>query len=315
MIGEALIDLVPVTGGRLFEAVPGGGPANVAVGLARLGVPTRLLARIGRDAFGRRIRAHLLDNGVSLAYAVDAAEPSSLAVVDVGPDGEPAYDFRVAGTADWQWRDAELATVLDDVVALHAGSLAAVLPPGADALRRLMARARRTATVSYDPNCRPEVMGEEEHARRRIRETIALADVVKVSSEDLAWLCPGAIPEEFVRQALSSGAALALVTLGADGVLGATAASGLVHRPARPVTVVDAVGAGDAFMSATLAGLHRWDLLGADRRGELAGAGASVLAGVLDLAVHAAAITCSRRGADPPHARDLPALAGPLPTA
>jgi fructokinase len=158
--GEALIDLVPAGREGLFEAAPGGSPANVAVGLARLGVPVRLLARIAADPLGRRIRAHLSGNGVDLSRAVKASEPTSLAIVTVGPDGSPEYDFRVEGTADWQWRDAELIGALDDrVAALHGGSLAFTMPPGADALARLFERARDTATVSYDPNCRPLLMG------------------------------------------------------------------------------------------------------------------------------------------------------------
>ncbi len=161
--GEALIDLVPAGRQGLFEAVPGGSPANVAVGLARLDVPTRMLARIAGDSLGERIRAHLAGNRVDLSFAVHAAEPSSLAIVTVGQDGVVDYDFRVQGTADWQWRDQELTSVLDaQVVALHAGSLALALPPGADVLRRLLARARRTVTISYDPNCRPLLMGSPE---------------------------------------------------------------------------------------------------------------------------------------------------------
>jgi fructokinase len=121
--GEALVDLVPAGREGLFEAAPGGSPANVAVGLARLGVPVRLLARIAADPLGRRIRAHLTGNGVDLSWAVNAGEPTSLAIVTVGPDGSPEYDFRVEGTADWQWRDAELVGSLDEgVVALHGGS-------------------------------------------------------------------------------------------------------------------------------------------------------------------------------------------------
>jgi fructokinase len=158
--GEALVDFVPAGRLGLFEAAPGGSPANVAVGLARLGVPARLLARIADDLLGHRIRAHLAGNGVDLSFAVRAAEPTSLAIVAVGRDGVVEYDFRVQGTADWQWRDHELAGTLDgNVVALHAGSLALTMPPGADALQQLLARAREMMTVSNDPNCRPLLMG------------------------------------------------------------------------------------------------------------------------------------------------------------
>src|SRR5215213_2786233 len=194
--GEALVDFVPAGGDGVFRAAPGGSPANVAVGLARQEVPTRLLARIADDLLGHRIRAHLEGNRVDLSFAVRAAEPTSLAIVAVGRDGVVEYDFRVKGTADWQWRDHELAGALDgDVVALHAGSLALTMAPGADALQRLMARAGQAMTVSYDPNCRPLLMGSPETVRGRIEALVGLADVVKASADDLAWLLPGRAPE------------------------------------------------------------------------------------------------------------------------
>ncbi|HEV2871707.1 MAG TPA: PfkB family carbohydrate kinase, partial [Actinomycetota bacterium] len=167
--GEALVDFVPGGGDGLFRAAPGGSPANVAVGLARQEVPTRLLARIADDLLGHRLRAHLDGNGVDLSFAVRAAEPTSLAIVAVGRDGVVEYDFRVEGTADWQWADHELAGALDGpVVALHAGSIALTMPPGADVLQRLLAAARKDMTVSYDPNCRPLLMGSPDAVRGRI---------------------------------------------------------------------------------------------------------------------------------------------------
>ncbi len=304
--GEALIDLVPAGRQGLFEAVPGGSPANVAVGLARLDVPTRMLARIAGDSLGERIRAHLAGNRVDLSFAVHAAEPSSLAIVTVGQDGVVDYDFRVQGTADWQWRDQELTSVLDaQVVALHAGSLALALPPGADVLRRLLARARRTVTISYDPNCRPLLMGSPERVRHHVDDLIALADVVKASADDLAWLLPGRAPEEIVTAWLAKGPAIVAITLGPDGVVAAAERTGTIRRAGRRVTVVDTIGAGDAFMSGLLAGLHNRNLLGARRRGDLRAIAAGTLTDVLDEAVLAAAITCTRSGAQPPTADEM----------
>lgn len=304
--GEALIDLVPAPVGGYFEMVPGGSPANVAVGLARLGVPTRLLARLADDPLGRRIREHLDRNRVGLTHAVTAAEPTSLAIVSVGPDGGPAYDFRVAGTADWQWSPGELATALDGpVVAVHSGSLALTTPPGASVLRDLLRAARATATVTYDPNCRPLLMGERADVLAGVEELLGLADLVKVSSEDLAWLLPGCAPEEVVVDWLARGCAVVVVTLGAEGVVAGTADGPYLRRPARAVEVVDTVGAGDSFMAALLGGLHGRDLLGAARRPALRSVAATVLEELLDDALLAAGITCSRRGADPPTAEEL----------
>jgi fructokinase len=301
VVGEALIDLVPRDQDGLYQAVPGGSPANVAVGLARLQVPARMVARLADDPFGRRIRRHLAGNGVDLGGVVTAAEPTSLAIVDVDPDGAVSYDFRVDGTADWQWRDAELDRVLGGrLLALHTGSLALTMAPGADALLRLLRRARGAVTISYDPNCRPLLMGSPERALERAERLVALADVVKASVEDVAWLLPGRAAEEVAEAWLAQGPALVAITRGAEGVVAVAAGTGLLRRPGRRVAVVDTVGAGDAFTSALLAGLYRRDLLGTERRAALRAIGEATLLEVLDEAVLAAAITCTRRGADPP---------------
>jgi fructokinase len=304
--GEALVDFVPAGRDGLFEAAPGGSPANVAVGLARLGVETRLLARLADDLLGHRLRAHLAGNGVDLSFAVRAAEPTSLAIVAVGHQGVVEYDFRVQGTADWQWRDHELTGALDgQVVALHAGSLALTMPPGADVLQRLLAQAREDMTISYDPNCRPLLMGSPNAVRGRIEALVGLADVVKASADDLDWLLPGHAPEQVAEAWLARGPSLVVITLGPDGLLAATRQAGVLRRPGRRVEVVDTVGAGDACMSALLAGLHRRDLLGAGRRPALGATDAATVQEVVDEAVLAAAITCTRHGADPPTAEEL----------
>ncbi|SHK04894.1 fructokinase [Pseudonocardia thermophila] len=304
--GEALVDLVPAPVGDYFEARPGGSPANVALGLARLGVPARLLARIAEDPMGSRIREHLDRNGVQLDHVVTAREQTSLALVTVGPDGGPSYDFRIDGTADWQWTPEELTGAVDDaVVAVHSGSLALTTPPGAAVLRRLLADAAATATISYDPNCRPLLMGDPADVLAGVHEVLAFADVVKVSAEDLEWLMPGATPDEVLDDWLARGPAIVAVTLGGDGVVAGSANGLRTRRPGVPVQVVDTVGAGDTFSAALLAGLHGRELLGAAKRVQLRALDADALDQLLDLAARAAAITCSRRGADPPTAAEL----------
>ena len=278
-----------------FEARPGGSPANVAVGLARLGVPARMLARIADDMLGRRLRDHLAANDVDLSHVVAATEQTSMAMVALGADGGPTYDFRIAGTADWQWTSDELKGALDGpVVALHSGSLALTMQPGAAVLRELMAQAAATATISYDPNCRPLLMGDPADVLAGVHELLAVADVVKVSSEDLAWLLPDRSPDDILEDWLGRGPAIVAITLGSDGVL---------------VTVIDTVGAGDTFSGALLAGLHERGLLGADARQALRAVDEPTLHALLDQAALAAAITCSRRGADPPTREDLAARA------
>ena len=306
MAGEVLVDLVPAPVGNYFEAAPGGSPANVAVALARLGVPARLLARIADDMFGRRIRDHLVTNGVELDHAVAAPEQTSMAIVAVGADGSPSYDFRISGTTDWQWTPDELTGALDGpVVALHSGSLALTTPPGAAVLRELIAKAADTVTISYDPNCRPLLMGDPADVLAGVHELLAVSDVVKVSAEDLGWLTPGRTPEAVLDDWLASGPAVVAITLGGDGVLAGTAGGVRSQRPAVPVPVVDTVGAGDTFSAALLAGMHRLGLLGTAARPALRAVTGETLDGLLDEAALAAAITCSRRGADPPTADEL----------
>ena len=308
VVGEALMDLVPADGG-LFQAAPGGSPANVAVGLARLDVPVYLLARLARDALGGRLRRHLVDNGVDISRAVTATEPCSLAIVALDEQGAARYDFRVTGTADWQWRQEELRGALDGVAALHGGSLALVLPPGADVLVRLFSAARAHLTVSYDPNCRPLLMGDPQGVRARVEELVGLVDVVKASEEDIDWLYPGVPAAEVLANWIRRGPAVVAITLGAAGVIAAMVGSDrrtdAIRMPAPVVVVADTVGAGDAFMAGLLSGLHNRDLLGAERRALLRSLSRAALSEVLQEALSVAALTCTRRGADPPTRTEL----------
>jgi len=305
--GEVVTDLVPVGADGLFRAVPGGSPANVAVGLSRLDVPAYLLARFSRDALGRRLREHLAGNGVLLDRSVAAGEPSSLAVVTLGADGAAEYDFRVDGTADWQWTDDELAGATDGVAALHVGSLAAQVEPGAGALERLVERTGRTATVSFDPNIRPLLVGPRAAAVARVERLVGLADVVKASAEDVSWLYPGSSLDDVAGRWRAAGPSVVVLTRGGDGVTAVGTSSGPVVRPAVPVDVRDTVGAGDAFMSGLLAGLAQRRLLGPAGRSALAALTAVELSELLDEAALVAAITCTRQGADPPTRAELDA--------
>ena len=303
--GEVLTDLVPADGEGVFKAAPGGSPGNVAVGLARLDVGARMLARLSDDVLGRRLRAHLEGNGVDLSHAVHAPEPSSLAIVVLQPDGSAAYDFRVDGTSDWQWTDDEVVDAVEGVDALHVGSLAVTTPPGGAVLRRLAARAAADVTVSFDPNVRHLLMGPREEVLAVVHELLAVVDVVKASDEDVAWLEPGRAPAEVAAEWLSHGPALVVITRGGDGAVAAGAASGPVSRPGMAVVVADTVGAGDSFMAALLAGLARDGLLGAARREALRALTADQVGRLVDQCIEVSALTCSRPGADPPRTAEL----------
>ena len=294
VVGEALIDLVGQRGGRTLAAHPGGSPANVALGLARLGVSVTLKTRLGRDAFGEMISAHLEASGVLVDGGPEGGVSTSLAIATLAA-GIASYDFRI------DWDVGPLAPLPIEARCLHTGSLATVLPPGKASVVDLVEREhkRGRVTVSYDPNVRPALLGDAARARPDIERLVALSDVVKVSDEDLRWLYPDRRDEGVAQAWLASGPALVVVTRGGAGVYAVSAGLEL-HRRAVPIDLVDTVGAGDSFTSGLLDGLHRADLVGGARRDALAAIDEATLGSVVDAAALIAAITCSRPGADPP---------------
>src|SRR3954447_17018786 len=294
VIGEALVDLVGQRGSRTLVAHPGGSPANVALGLGRLGNPVTLVTHLGRDAFGEMISTHLQASGVRVEGGADVGGPTSLAVATLAA-GIATYDFRIA------WDIGDLEPLPVETRCLHTGSLATALEPGRTAVQNLLEREHQRArvTISYDPNVRPALLGSPEEARPGIEHLVTLSDVVKVSDEDLRWLYPDREDEDVAREWLATGPALVVVTRGGMGVFAVTAGLEL-RRPATPIDLVDTVGAGDSFTSGLLDGLRRADLIGGPRREALAAIDESSLISVLDAASLIAAITCSRPGADPP---------------
>ncbi|WP_341720986.1 carbohydrate kinase [Micromonospora sp. FIMYZ51] len=296
VLGEAVVDLVQEPDGR-FIAHPGGSPLNVAVGLARLGVPTTLLARFSTSRFGRWLRGHADTNGVDLRHAVDTADPATLAIASLTDTGVATYDFYVEGTADWQWRAEELAPALTGRGILHTGSLAVFRAPGADRLADALRTARdRGALVSLDPNIRPGLVGTPAEACARIDNLVRLAHVVKASEEDIGWLYPDRPVEDVLRHWQELGVVLAVATLGARGAVAVSGAR-TFRQPAPVVDVVDTIGAGDAFTAGLLAGLSQAPPDRPDAE----------IATALRYAAEVAAITCTRAGADPPYRHDVAA--------
>jgi len=298
--GEALVDLTPVRcgDGSGYLPHPGGSPYNVAIGLGRLDVPVAFLGRLSTDTFGRLLRDHLQASQVSLAYVLDAEEPTTLAFVHLRDDEEPEYAFYTEGTAGRVLLPEHLP-VIPQGAAIHFGSFSLALEPGASTLEGLMRRESRRRLLSLDPNVRPGLVADRDAYLARLEGLVRLADLVKVSKADLAWLYPGQAPEAAASRWLGFGPALVLVTLGKDGAA-AFGAAAYASAATPPVTVVDTVGAGDAFTSAALAHLHRHDVL--DRRG-LETLDASALTALLAFANDIAAETCTRPGADPPWGR------------
>ncbi len=307
VIGEALIDLVyqddyrdPVSGGTdSYLAHPGGSPFNVAIGLARLGQHSRLLARLSGDAFGRQLRAHAQRNQVDLSLAVAAAEASTLAVVNLDADRNATYDFYRTGTADWQWTQAELDRIPADADWVHTGSLASWIEPGASVIETRLSQLSGSV-ISFDPNIRPALLGDHADAVARIERLVGLSTVVKASAEDLGWLYPNRDIDSTLRRWRDLGPAVVVITDGGHGAHAIGSDDQPFVVPGRRVEVVDTVGAGDAFMAGLINALHRTRLVTGGNRPSQAD-----LRPVVDEAILVAALTVARAGANPPTADEL----------
>ncbi|ATG51351.1 carbohydrate kinase [Brachybacterium vulturis] len=296
IVGEALTDIVVDVDGAHREH-PGGSPMNVAVALSRLGHDAQLLTRIGDDARGDAIREHLEASGVRLTPGSSVAAPTSTALARLDANGAATYEF------DLVW-DPQPVGLPERVDAVHISSIGAVLEPGAATVRDTLRRYRETATISYDPNARPTLMGAPELVRAEIEASIALSDVVKASDEDVAWLYGTDDVEDVVDSWRELGPALTVLTRGAEGAVGFSP-SGRVQVSPVIVDAVDTVGAGDTFSAGILDALAAKGLLGAEKRPALAALPNDEIADVLQRAAALAAITVSRAGANPPWSHEL----------
>jgi fructokinase len=295
VIGESLIDIVE------SDEHVGGSPLNVAVGLGRLGREVDFLTYIADDAYGRRITEYLNAAGVQLVSESRTAERTATARSTIAEDGSADYVF------DLDWQLSGTPPVAPPLF-VHTGSIAAVQDPGCLAVAALIDTYRVSATVTFDPNVRPSLIADRDLARERIEHLVERSDIVKVSEEDLRWLDPDRPPERIAQTWLALGPAIVAVTM-ADRGAAAVCAAGVARVPARPVQVVDTVGAGDAFMVGLIDALWASDLLGAQRRAELAALDLDALTTALEAASAAAALTVGRAGADLPDRAALDAAA------
>jgi len=294
--GEALIDLIPDRERENgYDVVLGGSPFNVAIGLGRLGAPTAFVSRLSQDPNGESLAAALVEASVDLTFVARDAKPSPLAFVMRGTAQSGArYSFYLDATAydeAWPFPDIWPAGARH----LHVGSFCAVDPLHGPSSAEALARARTFATTSFDPNIRPMVTPDREAVTPIVEREVALASVVKASEEDLLWLYPDREPEASIARWARLGPSFCVMTRGEHGAVAYLDEERLVARsPA--IDVVDTVGAGDSFMSALIAAMDAGGALGAGAR---APSGADLKAW-LAFAVAASAITCTRRGSDPP---------------
>jgi len=280
--GEALIDLVPYGSSRV--PIVGGGPANTAMALAKLGVPTSFIGGISSDAYGSAISSELAE--VDLGLSLRSELPTALAIVSLDESGSASYEFKLQGTATFAFSRTWLPTSVPDV--LHIGTLATIVEPGASELFE-WAKALDVPIV-FDPNVRPSVLTDESRYREAVERWIGISKVMKLSTDDLEWLGYADVSQFF-----ELGAELIVVTKGDSGLTGFTK-SGSVSVPAVKVDVIDTVGAGDTVGAVLVEGLVQFGL--SSLKGEK-------LFGVLTRAAKAASITCSRAGANPPTVAEL----------
>ena len=279
VVGEALVDLVRGRDGSVVTRA-GGSPANVAVGLGRLGYDVQLLTALGDDPHGRLLTDHLEDSGVQVFAAPLASTGLAQAILDGAGKADYVLDIT------WDLAGLTPPTAPDW---LHLGSIGATLQPGADHAAALLDRYAGQARTSYDPNCRPLLMGDADLVRPRIESLVGKCDVVKLSDEDAAWLLPGLDPEAVLRRWATSGPSLVAMTLGERGVVALVDGQVLEVPVPHGPPIVDTVGAGDAFMTGLIAALS----------GGASGHEALTRASLL------ARRTCERVGADPPWAETL----------
>ena len=288
VVGEALVDVVESQGGDERRAIPGGSAANVALGLARLGVAVRLATHLGRDPYGNLVARFLCGEGVEVDDSSFGADRTSTAVARPGPDGDVDYEFDVG----WLMPAVDLAGARE---ATHVGSFAAFSTPE-PVLTDMLGAARGHVLLSCDPNVRPALIADRAAAQARFRRLVRVLDVVKLSDADAEYLFPGNSPDAVADVLLGAGVGLVVVTRAQDGLLLADRTD-RVRVPAVPATVIDTIGAGDTVMASVLADVARGrDLTDLESVGRRAAA--------------AAAITVSRAGADLPRAGELAASHG-----
>jgi fructokinase len=302
--GEALMDVFSAgetPAGLALDARVGGSPFNVAVGLARLAQPVAFFAAVSNGFVGQRLMRALAAEGVDTSTVARTDAPSTLGLVGLDDQGVPSYAFYGEGGADRQLGPDALAGLPSRWDAIHLGSFATVVAPIASTLRALVERERGRALVAYDPNIRLNVEPSLGPWREMLAWMQPRCELLKISDEDLQLLLPGTTPEAFARAALDQGVKLVVVTRGGEGAFGWTA-SQHVDVPPVKVQVVDTVGAGDTFQAALLTWLAEHGRLSATG---LAALDAPALRDLLGFAARAAAITCSRRGADMPRRAEV----------
>ena len=298
--GEAIVDLFVRLGAGDLRAEPvlGGSPFNVAVGLARLGVPTAFFGGLSADVFGASLRERLREERIDISHAVETDRLTTISVVGTDASGHPVYAFHGEGKADRSVGVDDLPKALGaDVRAVVMGSYTLAVEPVATAHLILARRESARRLISIAPNLRPTVTPDLVWWRQRFAEFLPFTGIVKASEEDLAIAYPGASHSDLMESWFAAGVELCIVTRGAEGAVAWRPGREPLIEPGRPIEPVDTVGAGDSFHAALLA---RLDQFGSLSRKGVSALDDAQLSAALSFAVAASAVTCTRRGADSP---------------
>ena len=299
--GEVITDLVPAGEDGLFRAAPGGSPANVAVGLGRLGLDVDFATQLGDDAYGEMMRRHLEESGVTLLGDPVGPAPTSVANVRLDARGEASYDFDVV------W-DPPQPPVEREYSLVHTGSIATLVGPGCEMVESLVKHMKKKSLISYDPNIRPSMLSSRKKAVRGVERFVSMSDFVKVSRRDLEWLYPDRRPEAAAYDWLAAGVAIVVVTRRRGWR--AYSHAGTIGEPKGATTVVDTIGAGDAFSAALLAAVEGHGLMGVEHRKKLRKIDQFALEDIVSLGSRAAMLSVGQSGAEPPRREELWPLRG-----
>ena len=306
--GEALIDLIPsegLDGRRRFLPVPGGSPFNVALALGRLGMHPKFLCGFSQDRFGRILGERLKEAHVDLSDCPELSGLTTIGFAVPDSEGKTEYAFYTEGTAGCDLQSHQLPSVIPpDFSAIHFGSFSLAVEPFGSALEMLCMREATCRVISFDPNIRPFLIHDRARYERRLEAFVQVADVVKLSDEDLEWLAPGTTAEVFAADQLAQGISLVIVTAGSGGCHG-FCSDGDIRIPAEAVQISDTIGAGATFQEAVLTALSELGLL---EKSGVQRMSVGVLERVLRFASAAAAINCTRPGGDPPRRQEIKAF-------
>ncbi len=304
VIGEALIDVVHSNNGDVRN-IPGGSPANTAVALSRLGVPTFMKARTSKDNFGQIIRSYLEKENVNLKMGVISNEPSTVIKAFIQEDKSAKYEANLIGAADFGWNENELEFDTQFFNFVHLGSLTSYVEPGATEVEQWFKKLRNESNLllSFDPNIRHPLDSQpEEIVRQRAKRLCSIAHIVKASDEDAQWIWQSPNYKDFAQEVINSGSEIVIITRGKDGAWLKNKKGIEIDISAQELNVIDTIGAGDTFSAAFLAQLINKEIKSLNELRELS---SSDLINILNNCAHASGLTCSRLGANPPYRHEV----------